>query len=146
MSLSSVRSIVVNCPLALVVACSFLVVGCQQTTSSSDSPADAVADRSTWQTLSQFRSLPPAPPGTRYQNTCVGKAYPLAGPSDAPDRILAVVYVHDMPDFPLPMFNDPVRKDAASRGTGGTISRSTTTRRQTETMRTLGVFAGTRKG
>lgn len=118
MSLSSVRSIVANGPLALAVACAVLVAGCQQTTSSSESAgqpaAGAAADRSTWQTLSQFRSLPPAPPGSRYQNTCVGKGIILEGPDSGPDKFLSVVYVHDMPDFPLPMFNDPVRKDATT--------------------------------
>ena len=37
MSLSSVRSIAAGCPLALVVACSFLVAGCQQTPPTSQS-------------------------------------------------------------------------------------------------------------
>jgi hypothetical protein len=118
MSLSSVRSIAASYPLVLAVACSFLVAGCQQTTSSSDSagqPAtDAAADRSTWQTLSKFSPLPSAPAGARYQNTCVGKAYILEGSDEAPEKVLSVVYVHDMPDFPLPMFNDPVRKDATT--------------------------------
>lgn len=115
MSLSPVKSIVANCPLALVVACSFLVAGCQQTTSTSDgSGPSAAEDRSNWQTLSQFRPLPPAPAGSRYQNTCVGKGYVLEGPDEAPDKFLNVVYVHDMPDFPLPMFSDPVRKDATT--------------------------------
>jgi len=100
-----------------VVAGSFLVAGCQQTTSTSDggqSATDAAEDRSSWQTLSKFRPLPPAPEGSRYQNTCVGKGYVLEGPDSAPDKFLSVVYVHDMPDFPLPMFSDPVRKDATT--------------------------------
>ena len=40
----------------------------------------------------------------------MGKGIILEGP----DKFLSVVYVHDMPDFPLPMFNDPVRKDATT--------------------------------
>ena len=118
MSLSPVRRIVGCYPLAFVVAGSFLVAGCQQATSTSDgsgeAPTDAAEDRSSWQTLGQFRSLPPAPAGSRYQNTCVGKGYVLEGPDSAPDKFLSVVYVHDMPDFPLPMFSDPVRKDATT--------------------------------
>lgn len=118
MSLYPAGRIVRHWPLALVAACSFLVVGCQQTTSTADSPgqpaSDASADRSTWQTLSQFRSPPPAPAGSRYQNTCVSRGYALEGPGDAPDKFLVALYVHDLPDFPLPMFSDPVRKDVTT--------------------------------
>ena len=99
---------------ALAIACASLVTGCQQGASTSASPSEAASGPAKGQTLSQFQPIPEAPPGSRYQNTCVGKGHVLAGPGEGPDRFLVTVYVHDMPDFPLPMFSDPLRKDATT--------------------------------
>ncbi len=118
MSLNPVRNTFACYPLPVVVAASLLVAGCQQTAATSggsgQSATAAAEDRSSWQTLSTFRSPPAAPAGSRYQNTCVSRGYALEGPEDAPDRFLVALYVHDMPDFPLPMFSDPVRQDATT--------------------------------
>ena len=98
--------------LAVAVAAVPALAGCNVSGSPS---ADAAAGRSDGQTLSRFQPIPPAPPGSRYQNTCVGKAHVLEeGSGDAPEKFLATVYVHDMPDFPLPLFSDPVRRDATT--------------------------------
>ena len=96
----------------LVAAVALLAAGCQQGMSASDSPrqaaGEAAVDRPDWQALSEFRPIPAAPAGSRYQTTGVGKGHVSEGPGVAPDKFPVTVYVHDMPGFPLPMFNDPV--------------------------------------
>ena len=111
MSLSSVRSIVAGCPLVLVVACSFLVAGCQQTTSSSDSPgqpATAIVAN-----VEVVHPIPEAPAGTEYHNYCV-----LAGEDlergDGWSEWRSGGFVADLPGFPLPLYSDDTVQDATT--------------------------------
>ncbi len=100
-------------PLALVVAGSLLVAGCQQTTSTSDSPGQPPSNAGTTAHVEAVHPVPDAPAGTRYHNYCVLAGEDLQrGEGWSEWRVGG--FVADFPGFPLALYSDDAVQDATT--------------------------------
>ena len=83
-------------PIALISLCCVLLLSCSSVTPT---------------TVQMQSPTPGAPAGAQYHIYGIGKCKELS--SDGA-KWLSAGYVVDMPDFPLPLFSDPNRKDVTT--------------------------------